>query len=112
MSKSNMIARSMLCWPLLLLFSVCAFAQSSYQGRYPSPNISGFFDVHDTASVTTIDKINSYYIMQDILNLAYRIEDRANNRVHFELHFAGVMNYEHIRTYMGSNLNIVHDGHR
>ena len=100
MLKSNM-SRSALYYSILILFSVCAFAQPSYPSRYPSPNISGFFDVHDTTSVTTIDKINSYYVMQDMLNLAYRIEDRGNNRVHFELHLAGVMNYDFDSTETG-----------
>jgi hypothetical protein len=70
------------------------YGSSRYYPRYHRYNVSGFFDVNDSNSVTPIDKMNSYYIMQDILYLTHKIEDDADNRIHLEFHVGGGMNFD------------------
>ncbi len=76
----------------IFIFSVSLLdAQTKYPKYYP--NLNGFYDANDSGSVMIVDRMNSYNMMQDILYLSHKIEDDADNRIHFELHVIGGLNY-------------------
>lgn len=75
------------------LIPAIIFSQA-YQGlRYYPPNPTGFYDINDSNSMTVIDKINSYNLFQNVLHSIHKIEDDANNRIHFEMHITGGLSY-------------------
>ncbi len=80
----------------LIVFSLPNFSLSqSYRWvPYVPPNITPFYDISDTNSLTVIDKINNYNILQNVLSYIHEIEDDANNRIHFELHLSGGLSYD------------------
>lgn len=89
-----------LAWLLTTaLFVSPAEAQMKYPKYYPQ--LSGFYDASDSSSATLVDRMNSYNIMQDILYLTHKIEDDADNRIHFEFHVAGGMNYDGVLDTVG-----------
>jgi hypothetical protein len=79
-----------------LLTTVLLVSSAEAQLKYPkyNPQLTGFYDANDSSSATLVDRMNSYNIMQDILYLTHKIEDDADNRMHFEFHVAGGLNYD------------------
>lgn len=66
----------------------------TYQGlRFYPPAPTAFYDINDSNSLTVIDKINNYNLFQNVLYFVHEIEDKANNRIHFEMHITGGLNY-------------------
>ncbi len=86
-------ARAFHFFLFVCVLPVLSFAQNPYELRYQPRSLTGFYDVNDTNSLTVIDKINDFAILQDVLYIVHEIEDDANNRVHFEFHLAGGANY-------------------
>ena len=87
-----------------VLFVSLAEAQMKYPKYYPQ--LSGFYDANDSSSATLVDRMNSYNIMQDILYLTHKIEDDADNRMHFEFHVAGGLYYDGVLDTVGFNAGI------
>ena len=75
------------------LIPAIIFSQA-YQGlRYYPPTPTSFYDINDSNSLTVIDKINNYNLFQNVLYFVHKIEDDANNRIHFEMHITGGVSY-------------------
>jgi hypothetical protein len=91
--KRNAVAYFKIVVSLALFFSF-AFGQKLYRPKYWQYRMSAFYDINDSSSITVIDQMNSYYIMQNVLSLTHEIEDGADNRIHFEFHVGGGANFD------------------
>lgn len=78
----------------LTIFFSFAFGSQLYYPRYQQYRIDAFYDINDSNSVTVIDQMNSYYIMQNVLYLTHKIEDGADDRIHFEFHVGGGASFD------------------
>lgn len=93
MGYSHQYLTKKLFWVSLYLIPAIIFSQTYESLRYSPPTPTPFYDINDSNSLTVIDKINNYNLFQNALYYVHKIEDDANNRIHFEMHLTGGINY-------------------